>query len=57
MYKTKENDEEMVKKLKFTLKSEKIALIYHCYNHYICPVGYEESPINPEDIFKKKEEI
>jgi hypothetical protein len=33
--------------LKQGLKNENKAFIYHCYNHYCCPIGYEENPNKP----------
>jgi len=30
--------------LKQGLRSEDTAFVYHCYNHYFCPVGYEMTP-------------
>ena len=29
------------------------AYIYHCYNHYMCPVGYEEMPLEKPNVYKK----
>lgn len=30
--------------LKKGLKDTNTAFIYHCHNHYFCPIGYEETP-------------
>ena len=32
------------KALKDGLQNPNRAYIYHCFNHYMCPVGYEEMP-------------
>ena len=37
--------------LKEGLKSESRAYIYHCYNHYMCPIGYEETPTKPNQVY------
>ena len=37
--------------MKRDLKSDNISFIYHCYNHYFCPIGYESSPINPWEAY------
>jgi hypothetical protein len=41
------------KALKKGLQSERKAYIYHCYRHYMCPVGFEEVPVNKTEVFKK----
>ncbi len=33
------------------LKTTKKAYIYHCWNHYMCPVGFELTPIHPYDAY------
>ena len=37
--------------LKEGLKSNDKAFIYHCYNHYCCPIGYEDEAVNPGEYF------
>lgn len=37
--------------LKSDLKRDDFALVYHCYNHYFCPVGYETSPVLPHEAY------
>ena len=42
------------------LKSDNKAYIYHCYNHYFCPIGFEMTPSKPyhayqEDLSKIEE--
>jgi hypothetical protein len=39
------------------LKDEKRAYIYHCYNHYMCPVGFDNTPTKPFDAYKPNSEI
>lgn len=39
------------------LKSDNKAYIYHCWNHYFCPIGYENTPIHAIDAYKMNEEI
>ena len=38
--------------LKEGLRDPAMAFIYHCYNHYFCPIGYEEVPKNAIDAYK-----
>ena len=43
---THETDQyKALEKLKEGLKSENRAYIYHCYNHYMCPIGFEDTPV------------
>ena len=42
-------------RLECLLHSKNVAFIYHCYNHYICPVGYENEPQNCTDILNSQE--
>jgi len=34
------------------LRGEKKAYIYHCWNHYFCPIGFELTPKEPMDAYK-----
>ena len=45
------------KSLKAGLHNSNKAYIYHCYNHYMCPVGYEEMPVEKHNVFKKDLEL
>ncbi len=36
--------------LKKQLKSKDTAFIYHCYNHYCCPIGFECEPTASSNI-------
>jgi hypothetical protein len=38
--------------LKEGLHNPAMAFIYHCYNHYFCPIGYEEVPKNATDAYR-----
>ena len=37
--------------LKEGLLSEDRAYIYHCWNHYFCPMGFEMTPARPEESY------
>jgi hypothetical protein len=39
------------------LQDEKTAYIYHCYNHYMCPIGFDNTPQKPWDAYKPSSEI
>ena len=39
------------------LKSTNKAYIYHCWNHYMCPIGFERTPVHPYDAYKKPSEV
>ena len=39
------------------LTTDDQAFIYHCYDHYMCPIGYELSPKNPPDAYKRTSEL
>lgn len=55
MGKTTEIDENLaLKNLLEGLKSERKAYIYHCYNHYMCPIGYEITHKNPMDSYSQE---
>lgn len=38
--------------LKVGLRDPSQVFIYHCYNHYFCPIGYEEVPKKAKDAYK-----
>lgn len=38
--------------LKEGLQNPSMAFVYHCLNHYFCPIGYEEIPKNATDAYK-----
>ena len=39
------------------LQSTDRAYIYHCYNHYMCPIGFERTPVQPIDAYSMMAEI
>ena len=39
--------------LKLGIQNPNRAYIYHCYNHYMCPVGYEEMPLEKPNVYRK----
>lgn len=40
-------------KLMHGLKDESLAYIYHCQNHYFCPIGFEATPVKPSKAFSR----
>ncbi|KAG2373914.1 hypothetical protein C9374_011579 [Naegleria lovaniensis] len=38
--------------LKKGLRSNQTAFIYHCYNHYMVIMGFDESPTHPQHIYQ-----
>ncbi|CAH1781899.1 unnamed protein product [Owenia fusiformis] len=48
------SSDEALLKLKKSLKQDDIAFIYHCQNHYFCPMGYEDVPVKAVDAYKAK---
>lgn len=46
-------DEDLaLEKLVAGLKTDTNAYIYHAYDHYFCPMGYEISATRPPDAYK-----
>lgn len=43
------------KRIEILLHSKNVSFIYHCYNHYITPVGYEHEPIDCTKIYSDTE--
>lgn len=39
-------------KLTQGLKDESMAYIYHCQNHYFCPVGFEATPLKAAKAYR-----
>ncbi|EPQ02673.1 Basic immunoglobulin-like variable motif-containing protein [Myotis brandtii] len=39
-------------KLTRGLKDESMAYIYHCQNHYFCPIGFEATPVKANKAFR-----
>jgi len=42
-----------LKAIKSGLQTGNKAYIYHCYNHYMCPVGFEETPHEKQNAYKR----
>ncbi|XP_026120172.1 basic immunoglobulin-like variable motif-containing protein isoform X1 [Carassius auratus] len=47
-----ETAEGALLKLTQGLKDESMAYIYHCQNHYFCPVGYEATPLKAAKAYR-----
>ncbi|KAK3095376.1 hypothetical protein FSP39_013957 [Pinctada imbricata] len=43
--------EEALSKLKLGLQDPNTAYIYHCQNHYFCPIGYEDTPVKCTEAY------
>ncbi|XP_012938977.1 uncharacterized protein LOC101846143 isoform X2 [Aplysia californica] len=43
--------EMALEKLKEGLKDPNTTFVYHCHNHYFCPIGYEETPVFCVDAY------
>lgn len=41
-----------LEKLQEGLRSANMAFVYHCANHYFCPIGYEQVPKRPIDAYR-----
>ncbi|XP_044526476.1 basic immunoglobulin-like variable motif-containing protein isoform X2 [Gracilinanus agilis] len=39
-------------KLTHGLKDESLAYIYHCQNHYFCPIGFEATPVKANKAYR-----
>uniref|UniRef100_UPI00398F173A DNA excision repair protein ERCC-5 n=1 Tax=Pristiophorus japonicus TaxID=55135 RepID=UPI00398F173A len=49
-----ETAEGALMKLTQGLKDESMAFIYHCQNHYFCPIGFEATPLKASKAFRGK---
>ncbi|XP_067842805.1 DNA excision repair protein ERCC-5 [Heptranchias perlo] len=49
-----ETAEGALMKLTRGLKDESMAFIYHCQNHYFCPIGFEATPLKASKAFRGK---
>ncbi|XP_063057708.1 basic immunoglobulin-like variable motif-containing protein isoform X2 [Engraulis encrasicolus] len=47
-----ETAEGALQKLTAGLKDEGMAYIYHCQNHYFCPVGFEATPLKAAKAYR-----
>ncbi len=41
-----------LERLQEGLRDPSMAFIYHCYNHYFCPIGFEEVPKKATDAYR-----
>ncbi len=39
------------------LQDNSKAYVYHCYNHYMCPIGFEVAPTKAWDAYSSRPEI
>lgn len=44
--------DEALCRLKEGLLSPQMAFVYHSYNHYFCPIGFEDSPNKAVDAYR-----
>ncbi len=45
---------QALQSLKNGLRTDDTTFIYHCQNHYFCPMGFEDTPIKAEDAYRTK---
>ncbi|RNF25360.1 Basic immunoglobulin-like variable motif-containing protein [Trypanosoma conorhini] len=43
--------EEALRELKRVLRDPHAAVVYHCHNHYMVPIGYQEIPLAQTDFY------
>ena len=43
---------EALLRLKEGLHNPRVAFVYHSYNHYFCPIGYDDSPNKAVDAYR-----
>ena len=46
-----------LEKLTEGLRSGNNGYIYHCHDHYCCPMGYEITSTRPQDAYTKLDDI
>ena len=46
------SQESALESLQQGLRNSNCAFIYHCNNHYMCPVGYEVVPESPKHAYR-----
>jgi len=44
--------DDALRQLKKGLHNPHMTFIYHCYNHYFCPIGYDDSPVKAVDAYR-----
>ncbi|KAK2187422.1 hypothetical protein NP493_166g04049 [Ridgeia piscesae] len=45
--------QDALAELKKGLRGTDVAYVYHCLNHYFCPIGFEETPRNAEFAYRE----
>ncbi|KEG11239.1 Basic immunoglobulin-like variable motif-containing protein [Trypanosoma grayi] len=50
---TSSSAEEALQELKRVLRDPHAAVVYHCHNHYMVPIGYQEIPRAQTDFYAK----
>ena len=51
------DQEKALAELKEGLRSDQKSYIYHCFNHYMCPIGFEETPVMPHQAYSLRADI
>ncbi len=51
------DEENALMRLEQGLKSDNMAYIYHSYDHYFCPIGYDITPCKQQDAYKPAYQI
>lgn len=49
--------DQAVENLTGGLRADNKAYIYHCWNHYFCPIGYEQTPTKAFDAYRESKDI
>jgi len=56
-HKTSNSTEEALEELISGLQDDRKAFIYHCYNHYFCPIGFDLTPNNSSDAYRTTSDV
>eukprot|EP00357_Protocruzia_adherens_P028155 CAMPEP_0114976666 /NCGR_PEP_ID=MMETSP0216-20121206/2801_1 /TAXON_ID=223996 /ORGANISM="Protocruzia adherens, Strain Boccale" /LENGTH=355 /DNA_ID=CAMNT_0002337623 /DNA_START=72 /DNA_END=1136 /DNA_ORIENTATION=+ len=51
------SSKEALRMLMSGLRGTKKSYVYHCFNHYFSPIGFEVTPIQPSDAYKDPEDV
>ena len=51
------SSQQAVLNLKRDLALESKAFIYHCFNHYCCPIGFEETPVYANQAYVERKDV
>eukprot|EP00762_Andalucia_godoyi_P003065 ANDGO_01076.mRNA.1 Basic immunoglobulin-like variable motif-containing protein len=44
--------EQALTRLKSAILDPKMAVIYHCWNHYMCPMGFDDTPVDASQAYR-----